>query len=71
MNAIHPKIFVDEKGAPKEVLISWDEYQNLVEALGFDLDEEAQKDLLEAKKDMEACNWDAFVGIDELWEWQM
>ena len=66
MNAIHPKIFVDEKGVPKEVLISWDEYQELVEALGLDLDEEAQKDLLEAKKDMEAGNWNAFVSIDEL-----
>ena len=66
MNAIHPKIFVDEKGVPKEVLISWDEYQELVEALGLDLDEEAQKDLLEAKKDMEAGNWNAFVSIDKL-----
>ena len=64
MNAIHPKIFVDEKGTPKEVLISWEEYQDLVETLG--LDEEAQKDLIEAKKDLEADNWSAFVDIDEL-----
>ena len=66
MNAIHPKIFVDEKGTPKEVLISWEEYQDLVETLGLDLDEEAQKDLIEAKKDLEADNWSAFVDIDEL-----
>ena len=66
MNAIHPKIFVDEKGNPKEVLISWEEYQELVETLGFDLDEESQKDLIEAKKDLEAGKWDAFVDIDEL-----
>jgi hypothetical protein len=66
MNAIHPKIFVDEKGTPKEVLISWKEYQDLVETLGFDLDEESQKDLIEAKKDLETGNWDAFVDIDEL-----
>ena len=66
MNAIHPKIFVDENGTPKEVLISWEEYQDLVETLGLDLDEEAQKDLIEAKKDLEVGNWSAFVDIDEL-----
>ncbi|MBT8235583.1 MAG: hypothetical protein KJO04_05290 [Bacteroidia bacterium] len=66
MTAIHPKIFVDEKGTPKEVLISWEEYQGLVETLGLDLDEESQKDLIEAKKDLEAGSWDAFVDIDEL-----
>ena len=66
MNAIHPKIFVDEKGTPKEVLISWEEYQDLVETLGLDLDDESQKDLVEAKKDLEAGNLDAFVDIDEL-----
>ena len=66
MNAIHPKIFVDEKGMPREVLLSWEEYQDLVETLGLDLDEESQKDLIEAKKDLETGNWDAFVGIDEL-----
>lgn len=66
MNAIHPKIFVDEKGTPKEVLLSWDDYQVLVEALGLDLDEASQKDLIEAKKDFDAGNWDAFVDIDEL-----
>ena len=66
MNAIHPKIFVDEEGTPKEVLISWEEYHNLVETLGLDLDEESQKDLIEAKKDLETGNWDAFVDIDEL-----
>ena len=66
MNAIHPKIFVDEEGTPKEVLISWEEYHNLVETLGLDLDEESQKDLIEAKADLETGTWDAFVDIDEL-----
>ena len=66
MNAIHPKIFVDEKGTSKEVLLSCDEYQDLVEILGLELDEESQKDLIEAKKILEAGNWDAFVDIDEL-----
>jgi len=66
MNAIHPKIFVDEKGAPSEVLISWNEYQEIVETLGLDLDEASQKDLIEAKRDFESGNLGAFVGIDEL-----
>ena len=66
MTTIHKKIVVDENGNPQEVIIPWEEFRQIEEALGLDLDEEAAKQLREADADMREGKKDAFVPFDEL-----
>ena len=66
MTTIHKKIVVDENGNPQEVIIPWDEFRKIEEALGLDLDEEASNQLREADADMRAGKKDAFVSFDKL-----
>lgn len=66
MTTIHKKIVVDENGNPKEVIIPWEEFRQIEEALGLDLDDEATKQLREADADMRGGKKDAFVPFDEL-----
>jgi len=66
MIAIHKKIVVDEKGDPKEVIIPWEEFRQLEEALGLDLDTEEVAQLREADTDMRSGNREAFVSLDDL-----
>jgi hypothetical protein len=63
MNAIPKKIVVDEKGAPVEVILPWSAFCEVAEILGLDLDAEAQADLRETRRDLEAGNTDAFVPL--------
>ena len=42
---IHKKIVTDENGNPSDVIIPWDEYKQIEEILGIDLDEETKRDL--------------------------
>ena len=65
MNEIHPKIFTDEAGEPKEVLISWEEYRDLVESSGLDLEPEVLKQLRQSKADRSRKDFSAYVSIDE------
>ncbi len=62
MFAIHKKIVVDEQGRPQEVLISWEQYQQISEMLGLDLDEDAIADLRQAQRDRGMKNRDAYIG---------
>jgi PHD/YefM family antitoxin component YafN of YafNO toxin-antitoxin module len=66
MVTIHKKLVVDERGRPQEVIIPWDEYCEIEELLGLDLDAEAIADLEEAKRDREAGNEEAFLDIDSV-----
>jgi PHD/YefM family antitoxin component YafN of YafNO toxin-antitoxin module len=66
MIPIHKKIVVDEKGDPQEVIIPWEEFRQLEEALGLDLDTEAVAQLHEADADMRSGNREAFVSLDDL-----
>ncbi len=66
MTSIQKKIVIDEHGRPQEVIISWAQFCELNEALGFDLDEEAIADLREARRDWEAGDRAAFVPLSEL-----
>ncbi|MEA3212528.1 MAG: hypothetical protein QOE70_5585 [Chthoniobacter sp.] len=66
MTAIQKKIVIDEHGKPLEVIISWEQFCELTEALGLDLDEEAITDLREAKRDWESGDRTAFVPLSEL-----
>jgi hypothetical protein len=63
MNAIPKKIVVDEKGAPVEVILPWSVFCEVAEILGLDLDAEAEADLREARRDLEAGNTDAIVPL--------
>ena len=63
---IHRKIVVDEDGNPQEVIIPWDEFQEIVEMLGLDLDEEAIEDLKQARKDRALDNTDVYTDLSDL-----
>lgn len=49
-----------------EVIISWEQFCELNEALGLDLDAEAITDLREAKRDWESGDKSAFVPLSEV-----
>lgn len=66
MSAIAKKIVVDDQGDPQEVIISWDSYQHLAEVMGWDLDENEESQLRQARQEHEAGNRDAFVSLDEI-----
>ena len=66
MTTIHKKIVVDENGNPQEVIIPWEEFRQIEEVLGLDLDEKATRQLREADADRRSGNKDAFVSLDEL-----
>ena len=66
MNAIPKKIVVDAKGAPVEVILPWATFCDVVERLGLDLDTEAETDLRQTRRDLEAGTKDAFVPLASL-----
>ncbi len=66
MLTIHKKLVVDERGKPQEVILPWDEYRQIEELLGLDLDAEAIADLEEAARDREAGTPDAYVELDSI-----
>ena len=66
MAAIEKKIVVDEQGRPLEVILSWKQFCELMEQLGYDLDEEAQGDLRAARKDLQKSDPNAFIPLSEL-----
>ena len=66
MTAIQKKIVVDENGEPLEVIIPWAQYCEMSEALGLDLDEEAQADLRDARADLLKGDKTAFTPLSEL-----
>lgn len=63
---IHKKIVVDEQGNPQEVIIPWEEFQEIAELLGLDLNADAVEDLRQAREDREAGQQDAYINLDNL-----
>jgi hypothetical protein len=51
---------LDERGKPREVIISWAQFCELSEALGFDLEEKGRSDLRAARDDLKDSNQKAF-----------
>jgi hypothetical protein len=49
-----------------EVIIPWEEYKNIEEALGLDLTQEAIEDLKQAKIDRDNSNKDAYVDLESI-----
>lgn len=66
MLTIHKKMVIDDQGRPTEVIIPWEEYQELAELLGLDLDEDAIEDLSRAKADRDSGNQDAYASLDSI-----
>ncbi|MDQ2696689.1 MAG: hypothetical protein M3Z21_15200 [Pseudomonadota bacterium] len=66
MISIHKKIVVDEQGNPQEVIIPWEEFQEIAEILGLDLDSEAVENLNQARKDREGGRRDDYLDLDSL-----
>lgn len=60
MKAIAKKLVVDERGTPQEVILPWATFCEIVETLGWDLDEEAEADLRETRSALEAGRREAF-----------
>jgi len=66
MLTISKKYIVDEHGQPKEVIIPWDQYLQIIEILGLDLDEDSIADLRQAKHDRETKAQNAYVDLDAI-----
>ncbi len=66
MLTIHKKLVVDEHGTPQEVIVPWDEYLQIEELLGLDLDSEAVADLEAAAGDRESGTPGAYVDLDAI-----
>jgi len=66
MIGIHKKIVLDENSNPFAVIIPWDEFLEIEELLGLDLDKRAIKELREARQDRESGKIDQYVPLDEL-----
>jgi len=66
MNAISKKLVVDEQGRPYEVIIGWEDFQEISEVLGWDLDDAAVRDLRQAREDRERGLEGAYVDLDAL-----
>ncbi len=66
MIEIHKKIVVDENGNPMEVIIPWNEYNEMEELLGLDLDKSAIEDLKQAQKDRINKKKDAYLDLDSI-----
>ncbi len=64
MQTIRKKLVVDEQGRPQEVIIAWQDYRRIEEALGLDLDDGVVRQLRQARSDREAGREDAYVDLD-------
>lgn len=60
------KIILDETGTPSDVIIPYEQFVQLSETYGWDLDEEEQKDLSTALADSRAGNRDAFIPASDV-----
>jgi hypothetical protein len=63
---LHKKIVLDENGNPTEVIIPYNEFLELEEILGFDLEEEVKEQLRQAQKDREVFKNKSYVDLDEI-----
>lgn len=63
---ITKRILLDENGSPSDVIIPYEQFVELSEIYGWDLNEEEQNGLSEALADSRAGNRDAFVPASEV-----
>lgn len=60
------KVVVNEQGTPVEVILSWKTFQEIAEAMGWDLDATAKSDLRQSRRDLAKGNRKAFVPLSAL-----
>jgi len=58
---INKKYIVDKHGNPKEVVILLKDFEKIEELLGLDLDNEAVRELRDARSDRESGNSAAYI----------
>jgi hypothetical protein len=63
---ITKKIVLDEQGKPTEVIMPYQQFVDLSETYGWDLDETEQSELKEALADSVSGNRSAFVPASEV-----
>ncbi len=63
---INRKYIVDERGNPREVIISYADFLKIGEILGLDLDDEAVNDLRQAQADRETGRKDQYAELDDI-----
>jgi len=66
MLTIHKKLVVDKHGMPMEVIIPWEEYREMEELLGLDLDKAAINDLKQAQSDRAKGKKEAYLDLDSV-----
>ncbi|NPA49051.1 MAG: hypothetical protein GXO20_03660 [Thermodesulfobacteria bacterium] len=66
MFSIPKKVVYDENGKPIEVIIPWEVFVEIEEALGLDLDDDARKALKEARQDRENGKEETYVPLEEI-----
>jgi hypothetical protein len=60
------KVVVNERGTPVDVILSWKAFQEIAEAMGWDLDAGAKADLRQTRRDLAKGNRKAFVPLSAL-----
>jgi PHD/YefM family antitoxin component YafN of YafNO toxin-antitoxin module len=63
---INKKFIVDRQGKPKEAIIPIEDFIEMEEILGWDLDEEAVQQLRNAKKDRERGKKEAYIDLNSI-----
>ncbi len=66
MKTIHKKVVVYDRGKPMEVIIPWEEYCEIAELLGVDLDQEAQEDLESGRRARVTGSMDEYIDLDQV-----
>ncbi|MGE4182890.1 MAG: hypothetical protein AB7J34_23940 [Limisphaerales bacterium] len=64
--AVAKKVVVNEQGTPVEVILSWKTFQEIAEAMGWDIDATAKGDLRLTRRDLATGNHEAFVPLTAL-----
>jgi hypothetical protein len=63
---LHKKIILDENGNPAEVVIPYEDFLELEEILGLDLEKEVVEQLKQAQRDRETLKDEAYVDLSEI-----
>ena len=63
---INKKYIVDKHGNPKEVVILLKDFEKIEELLGLDLDNEAVRELRDARSDRESGNSAAYIDLGSI-----
>ena len=64
--AVAKKVVVNAQGTPVEVILSWKSFQQIAEALGWDLSAEAKADMRATRRDLARRDSKAFVPLSSL-----